>query len=202
MPIRTNRGRTAVYRRLWGWPLRSPRHLIGTLVILAVLVTAMGILVPKVIDKPGKTGIGAGASSSATTSSSRPGLAVPVPATSSLPPRLSSPPPPTSAPPNQAGIEIAKKWVTAWANHPDGVTNEQWLKGLEPYTDVESMAKLASVDPSRITATKIVGEPGVLSSHPKSMKLAIATDDPKVKLEVTVIETNAGWRVAGFEEAA
>lgn len=200
MPIRTNRGRTAVYRRLWGWPLRSPRHLIGTLVILAVLVTAMGILLPKVIDKPGKTGIGAGTSSPAATSSSRPGLAVPVPTTSSLPPRLSSPPPPTSAPPNQDGIRIAKEWVTAWANHPDGVTNEQWLNGLRPYTTEEYLPVMSSVDPSRITATRIISEPEVLSSYGKSMELIIRTDGPKLKVSVTA--TNAGWRVAGFDEAA
>ena len=38
MPIRTNRGRAAVYRRLWGWPLRSPRHLIGLVVVVLALV--------------------------------------------------------------------------------------------------------------------------------------------------------------------
>ena len=40
MPIRTNRGRVAVYRKLWGWPMRSPQHLIATaLVVLAVVLS-------------------------------------------------------------------------------------------------------------------------------------------------------------------
>ncbi|MEV6908761.1 hypothetical protein [Amycolatopsis sp. NPDC051071] len=195
MPIRTNRGRTAVYRRLWGWPLRSPRHLIGTLVILAVLLTAVGILLPKAVGKPGQANTaGTG------TSTSRPGVAAPVTVTSTLPPRLSSPPPPSSAPIDQDGTRVAKEWVTAWANHPDGTTTEQWLKRLEPSTDVEYMAKLATVDPANITATKVVGEPQVVTSVQGSMEVDVQTDGPKVK--VTVVKTNAGWRVTNFSQVA
>ena len=43
MPIRTNRGRAAVYRRLWAWPLRSPRHLVGAIVL--VIVVAIGVAI-------------------------------------------------------------------------------------------------------------------------------------------------------------
>ena len=51
MPIRTNRGRAAVYRRLWGWPLRSPRHLAASIIIFVVVVVALGVLIPKVLDR-------------------------------------------------------------------------------------------------------------------------------------------------------
>lgn len=47
MPIRTHRGRAAVYRRLWGWPLRSPKHLVGAVVLIGVVVTAVGFLLPE-----------------------------------------------------------------------------------------------------------------------------------------------------------
>ena len=51
MPIRTNRGRAAVYRRLWGWPLRSPRHLAASIIIFVVLVVTLGVIIPKVLDR-------------------------------------------------------------------------------------------------------------------------------------------------------
>src|SRR5215470_16242342 len=56
MPIRTNRGRAAVYRRLWGFPLRSPRHLAGTAIAVAVLIIAIGIIVPQLLGNKGGGG--------------------------------------------------------------------------------------------------------------------------------------------------
>src|ERR1700742_4373259 len=47
MPIRTNRGRAAVYRKLWGWPMRSPRHLVVLLVVVGAVVLTVGIVVPQ-----------------------------------------------------------------------------------------------------------------------------------------------------------
>ena len=42
MPIRTPRGRSAAYRALWQWPLRSPARLGLTVVlVLAVVVGAV-----------------------------------------------------------------------------------------------------------------------------------------------------------------
>ncbi|KZB82468.1 hypothetical protein [Amycolatopsis regifaucium] len=198
MPIRTNRGRTAVYRRLWGWPLRSPRHLVGTLVILAVVLTAVGIMLPKAIEKPGQT---AGRPGSSATSTSRPGVAAPVTVTSTLPPRLTTQPPPSSARPDQDGVRVAKEWVTAWANHPDGITAEQWLSGLKPYTTEEFLSgELTTVNPANIPATKIIGEPQVSSSVVGSMDVDVQTDGPKVR--VTVVKTNPGWRVTKFTQAS
>ena len=126
MPIRTNRGRAAVYRRLWGWPLRSPRHLMGTLVFLAILVTALGIVLPKAVGKPqAKASPAAGTTTSVTATAA--GAAAPVP-TSNLPTRLSTPlATPTPATPNADALRVAKQWATAWVNHPAGITSEQWL---------------------------------------------------------------------------
>ncbi|MEC3981927.1 hypothetical protein [Amycolatopsis sp. H20-H5] len=204
MPIRTNRGRTAVYRRLWGWPLRSPRHLIGTLVVLAVLVTTVGIVLPKAVGRP-PTGLSAPRPTTSTSFAPRPGLgtatAPATPPTSSLPTRLSTTPTPMSAVPNQDAIRVAKQWAAAWVNHPAGVTNAQWLEGMRPYTTEEYLtAVLSTVDPANVPATKVTGEPSIGTSYTASMQLVIPTDGPKVS--ITVVSTNEGWRVADYDQAS
>jgi hypothetical protein len=199
MPIRTNRGRAAVYRRLWGWPLRSPRHLMGTLVFLAILVTALGIVLPKVVGKPqAKASPTTGTTTSVT--ATPPGVAAPVP-TSNLPTRLSTPlATPTSAAPNSDAIRVAKEWAAAWVNHPAGITSEQWLAKLKPFTTEEYLPVMASVDPANVPATKVTGEPQVGTSYTSSLQLTIPTDGPK--LSITVVNTNAGWRVADYDQAS
>lgn len=44
MPVRTNRGRAAVYRKLWAWPLRSLRRLMMTGAVLIVLGLAISLV--------------------------------------------------------------------------------------------------------------------------------------------------------------
>src|SRR5689334_18788949 len=56
MPIRTNRGRAAVYRRIWGFPLRTPRHLAGTVIVVAALIIAIGVVVPQLLGHRGGNG--------------------------------------------------------------------------------------------------------------------------------------------------
>jgi hypothetical protein len=199
MPIRTNRGRAAVYRRLWGWPLRSPRHLMGTLVFLAILVTALGIVLPKAVGKPqAKASPTTGTTTSVTTTP--PGIAAPVP-TSNLPTRLSTPlATPTPVPPNEDALRVAKQWAAAWVNHPAGMTSEQWLAQLKPFTTDEYLPVMSTVDPANIPATKVTGEPVVGTSYSSSVQLTIPTDGPK--LAITVVSTNAGWRVADYDQAS
>ena len=201
MPIRTNRGRAAVYRRLWGWPLRSPRHLIGTLVFLAILLTALGIVLPKVVGKQqAKAAAPATGTETTTGQTTPPGVAAPGP-TSNLPTRLSAPlVTPTPAPPNGDAIRVAKQWAAAWVDHPAGITSQQWLEKLKPFTTDEYLPVMASVDPARIPATQVTGEPVVTSSYGSSVKLTIPTDGPK--LAITVVSTNAGWRVADYDQAS
>src|SRR5262245_30959114 len=44
MPIRTDRERAVLYRRFWGWPLRSPQHLTLTTVLAAAAAIGIALL--------------------------------------------------------------------------------------------------------------------------------------------------------------
>lgn len=205
MPIRTNRGRAAVYRRLWGWPMRSPRHLTIVVFVVAVLVIAIGITVPQLTggNKPGG-GAAAESSNNTTTAPSTPGTTnTPgvTGSTSALPTRITEPPSaPTSAPPDPAALDVADSWGKAWVNHPDGVTAEEWLADLRPFTTEEQLTEMASVEPGNIGATKVTGDPEVVESFTSSVKVELPTDDGN--LLITVIDTPDGWRVAFYEQVS
>jgi hypothetical protein len=201
MPIRTNRGRAAVYRRLWGWPMRSPTHLMGTIILVAALMIAAGMLVPRLLDDGG-TGV-ASADGPESTADSAPVVsdtgADPTLDREVLPTRLSEPlATPTSAKPAPEALRVAKRWVTAWVTPPEDGSVDSWLEGLRPHTTEEFLPQLRTVDPANIPATKVVGEPEVHESYTSSVQVEVATDGPT--LLVTVIETDTGWRVTDYSE--
>lgn len=208
MPIRTNRGRAAVYRRLWGWPMRSPRHLTILVFVVAVLVLAVGITIPQLTNSGDKPTGGAAAetSGSSTTKPGTSGGTANTPgsagSTSSLPTRITSPPvTPKTATPKPAALSVAEKWAKAWVNHPAGITNAKWLEGLAPYTDEEYLnTEMTSVEPANIGATKITGDPEPVESYTSSVKVKLATDDGD--LLITVIDTPDGWRVNYYEQVS
>lgn len=204
MPIRTNRGRAAVYRKLWGWPLRSPAHLVGTLVVLVAVVVTLGIVVPQLPGGGGGSGPNAatgetsrdagdrttGSGSDESDSDS----------TEPLPTRLTEPrQTPTPDDPDPAALRVAEEWATAWVNHPEGMTIEQWLDGLRPYTTEEYLPVMSSVDLANIPATKVAGEATAATAFTSSVEAEVPTDGPTLSL--TVVRTNAGWRVAHYDEA-
>src|SRR6266511_4337156 len=214
MPIRTNRGRVAVYRKLWGWPMRSPRHLLATgLVVLAVVLT-VGLIVPKLTGSDHATGAAATLGGSAPTSTQAgpggapgaPGAAAGGQTTRTPPPssamttRLTAPiQTPTPAPPAQQALDVASLWAKAWVNHPQGITNEQWRDGMRPYTTEEQLAVMSTVDPANVPATAVTGDPVAKSSYTTSVEATIATNGGT--LSITVISTPQGWRVSYYQQA-
>lgn len=207
MPIRTNRGRAAVYRRLWGWPMRSPRHLAVVVFVVAVVVIAVGIIVPQltgVNDPRSRAAAETSSDSSGSTVPSTPGTTNTPGVTGSasdLPTRITSPPEtPTSAPPADAALDIADSWARAWVNHPEGVTNDEWLADLRPFTTEEYITEMATVEPGNIAATEVTGEPAAVESFTSSVKAKVPTDDGD--LLITVIDTPDGWRVAFYEQVS
>jgi hypothetical protein len=203
MPIRTNRGRAAVYRRLWGWPMRSPRHLTVLVFVVAALVLAVGILVPQLTggNKPGGGAV-AESSDETTSAPTTPGSTNTPGVTGSasdLPTRITSAPSaPKTAPPDPDALDVADSWAKAWVTHPVGVTAEKWLGELRPFTTEEQLTEMATVEPGNITATEVTGEPEVVESFTSSVRVEVPTDDGN--LLITVIDTPDGWRVAFYEQ--
>ncbi|MEU4807323.1 hypothetical protein [Actinosynnema sp. NPDC023587] len=196
MPIRTNRGRTAVYRRLWGWPLRSPRHLIATVVGVVALVATSSIVVDRVVGSRPTTAAGT------TTTSTRPvapgtgnqiGVLPPTGTTTPLPTKAPSPTASaTSAPVTADAQLVAESWIDAWLNHPAGMTNAKWLAGLKPWTSDELLPTLQSVDPANVP--KEIKSP-VKASRSTTDSVDFEADLETGKLVLTVAKLPEGWRV-------
>ena len=201
MPIRTNRGRAAVYRRLWGWPMRSPRHLAIMVFVVAVLVIAAGIIIPQLTGSDDRTpGAAAETTGTTTTSSTVPTTSAgSTTTTSSLPTRITTlTETPKSAPAAPAALDLVESWGRAWVNHPAGITNDKWLDGLRPYTTEEQLTEMTTVEPANIAATKVTGNPTAVESFTSSVKVKLPTDGGD--LLITVIDTPDGWRVAFYDQ--
>lgn len=202
MPIRTPHGRTAAYRGIWQWPLRSPARLVTTLVIVVALAVgislAAGALRP---DKPGPFGQ-QGRPTPTAGAQRPPGAALPssTPIPTALPPVQELTPtqlPVSSAP--SAAIEVARRWVQGWVRPAEGTTAQQWLDALRPLTTPEYLGVLSTVDPSNIRATRVTGAAKAVSASPQLVRVQVPTD--AFALVVTVVDDGTGWRVADYDEA-
>jgi hypothetical protein len=195
--------------------MRSPRHLTATIVVIGVLIITIGLIVPNLTGS--NTPRGAASSTAGSSSSAAPGtpgsqgsggaagptsgqqtLSAPP---SDLPTRQTAPAQtPTSAPPAPQALEIATLWAKAWVNHPQGITSEQWLNTLRPYTTEEQLAVMSTVDPANIPATEVTGPAAATVSYTTSIEASLPTNGGT--LSITVISTPQGWKVAHYEKAA
>ncbi len=190
MPIRSPHGRSAAYRALWQWPLRSPARLALTAIgVLALLVAAtIGIGMTN-----GSVGLPVGARP--TPSAATP-VAPPEPVLLPAVPELEPTTLPVSAAP-AAALQVASRWARAWVRPPDGTTAAKWLDGLRSTTTDEYLGVLSGVDPANIPATKVTGAAKAVSVSPRSLRVQVPTDT--LTLVITVVDTDTGWRVSGYD---
>ncbi len=190
MPIRSPHGRSAAYRALWQWPLRSPARLaltaIGVLVVLVAATIGIGMT-------NGSVGLPVGARP---TSSAATPLAPPEPVLLPPVPELEPTTLPVSAAP-AAALQVASRWARAWVRPPDGTTAAKWLDGLRSTTTDEYLGVLSGVDPGNIPATKVTGAAKAVSVAPRSLRVQVPTD--ALTLVITVVDTDTGWRVSGYD---
>jgi len=196
VPIRTPRGRSAAYRAVWQWPLRSPARLglCVALVLAGVIGAVAGLGVLRGATAVGSAVPGPGSSALATPRATRP-----VPTSPSVLPPVPDLTPsslPVSAAPS-AALSVAARWAGAWVNHPPGVTPQKWVDGLRPYTTDEYLGVLTGVDPANIPASRVTGEPRARRVAARSVQVDVPTN--ALTLVVLVVATEDGWRVAGYD---
>ncbi len=197
MPIRTNRGRAAVYRSLWGWPMRSPRHLGASIIIFVALVIALGVIIPKLLDrKPANSSAVAGSTSVQPTQVGQ------LPASgTSLPTKL---PPPTNsaqaAPPQADAQLVAELWAENWIKPPPGNDVEKWLANLRPYTTEEFLAQMATIDPKNVP-DQITEKVAPVRSTVSSADFRVGTDTGKVVITLIKLSPGNEWRVNSYTKA-
>ncbi|HEX4721175.1 MAG TPA: hypothetical protein VH333_01575, partial [Pseudonocardiaceae bacterium] len=189
-----------------GWPLRSPRHLVVTLIGVVILAVVIGIVAAHLHGpaKPAATGSAAldttTNGSTATSGTAGSGTAASTgPTTSSTPvTRLAGPPEtPVSAPPAPAALDVIRTWGKLWVNHPVGMTNQQWLAQLTPYTTPELLlGPMSSVDVANIDPTQVTGAPIATQSFTDSVEALLPTNAGQ--LDVTAIDTPQGWLVSSY----
>jgi hypothetical protein len=181
-----------VYRRLWGWPLRSPRHLAASIVIFVVVVVALGVIVPKVLDRKPSTQTAAGPSTS------QQGTQVgQLPSSgASLPTKEPAPSISASAAPPQADAQlIAELWAGSWIKPPPDNDVNKWLAQLRPYTTEEFLAQMATIDPRNVPKKYTNVTPK--KSYVSSADFEIGTDLGKVV--ITLVKAPDGkWRVNSY----
>ncbi|MGH3778565.1 MAG: hypothetical protein ACRDRR_22970 [Pseudonocardiaceae bacterium] len=193
MPIRTHRGRAAVYRTFWGWPVRSPKHLVGSVLVLVVIAVGVGLALPE---------SGVGPVRAAPSSSPRVNPLPPASHRAAVPgPALGEQPqvPFPSAPAPAAALTVARSWVQAFLTVPQGISSARWIEQLRPYTADELLPELRSVDPANVPEAQITGEPRTVSSGPSSAEVDVPTTGVVVRL--LLVSTPTGWRVAGYQRA-
>lgn len=196
MPIRTHRGRGAVYRSLWGWPLRSPRHLAGVVLALVAIAVGLGLALPDSAAGPLRAAPSNSSRANSFAPTSRPALP---PTNPPAPPKAGSIVTAAPIPAPTPALAVAKSWVRAFLTVPEGISPAQWLEQLRPYTTDELLPELRSIDPANVPTAQIVGEPRTVSTSPSSAEVDVPTTGVVVRL--LVVSTPAGWRVAGYQRA-
>jgi hypothetical protein len=191
VPIRTHRGRAAVYRKFWGWPVRSPTHLTSTVLAAVVIAVGIGLVMP------GKhpDGTRAGSSNSPRAITSAPASA---PALAGGGLRATRAPTP-STPAPAAALTVARSWVQAFLTVRKGTSSAQWVEQLRPFTTDDLFPELRSIDPANVPAAQIIDVPRTVSVSAGSAEVDVPTTAVVVRL--LVVSTPAGWRVASYERA-
>lgn len=189
MPIRTHRGRAAVYRRVWGWPLRSPRHLAAVAVVLVAIGAGVAVALPG-DGRPGST-------VTVDASSTERGNAFDPASRSATP--SASPVNEFEQQSTERARSVADAWVRAYLTTPEGMTSGRWVEQLRPHTVAGLLPELRTVDPANVPDARLTGPPRTVSATDTTARFDVPTS--ALVLRVELAATPEGWRVSGYERS-
>jgi hypothetical protein len=210
MPIRTDRGRSAVTRQILGRVWWSPRHLTTTVLVSAAVITAGAVAGAQLHGHHPAAGAPAPRTSSpvpgvsattnpATSMPSSAGASTSTAASSSSPLPASSTTLP-SAGSTDAALAVGTAFVMHWVRPAPGVIAEQWLAAVTPYVMPESVVELRSVDPANIPATRVTGPAVTTATSPSVVQATVPTDAGAITV-VVVQQPTGQWLVRTWDHA-
>ena len=126
-----------------------------------------------------------------------PSFAGPIPTVSSSPqhgsdrPGAEQPARSTASPP-AAALNAAYRFAAAWVR--GDLPRAQWYAGVEPLCSPAFAARLRTVDPGNVPASRVTGTARTSSSHPNTVVTAVPTNGGV--LSVTVTRYNGRWLVS------
>jgi len=176
--------------------LRSPARLGLTVVLLLAVVVGAVAGIGAVTVRSAGTAVASGGATLTPQPAPTGRPTAPVPTVLPPVPALTPSSLPLSAAPDPA-LSVAARWAAAWVDHPQGVSAQQWVNGLRPFTTDEYLGVLVGVDPANIPATRVTGEPRATKVAARSVQVTIPTN--ALTLDVLVVLTDEGWRVAGYD---
>lgn len=200
MPIRTQRGRAAVWRRLWGWPLTSYRHLLLTVAAVATVGAVIGVAASS-HDSTDHAAAPARQSAPSSWPAPAQGPATRPPATT--PVETPGDPAPTNpigpvAPTPPEVSQLAGDFTRELVNHPPGTSNAQWVDHLRPYVTPETAGLMETVDPANMSI-HLTGPAHATTVTPSVVHMEAPMD--RGTLQLVMLNVSPGrWQVQSYDE--
>jgi hypothetical protein len=105
------------------------------------------------------------------------------------------PAPPMTSPGTAKPLAVARAFAEAWVHHD--VSTNAWYAALLPHTTRELAAKLDGVDPARVPADRVTGEPTLVPRGSAFVEVTIPVDSGLLRLRLVAPEGR--WLVDGVD---
>jgi len=176
------------------WPLWSWRNFSATTAVVLLLLAGLGRVVNTA---PVATHRAAGATATASPSTTLPPQAPTTPEVTASATTPSTAPPDAAAASDPAATRVATSFVRAWAR--PGLDQGTWLHGIRPFLAPSLAGALSSTDPAQVPASAVTGEARMLRVTATTTVITVPTDGGPVA--VTLHGSAGRWKVTDIEPA-